>query len=415
MLRQTVSIVATVATFSVLVAAQQVPPNGRQGSAAAPQGAGGQGPAGGRGIAFPGGQMNEDASLRPARANTGLFSQDAYTQYELLAPGTEAFRITFLPEVGPGSTELTNATRSGSEGGDIEVYDPRTGEPLKFTYEAQANGDHMIRAQLPMQVPAGGIGRVLIYKTYKDERTYQMNGDAIVWVRSLSGYRLGVVLPKGYAFTSANIAAQLSTTADGRLKLAFASPNAQANNLTVHAHKTTAAFTASPYTDMFFDDIKTLYDLGDPATGTFAVEQTYSDYRKGAAASIDAMNYLALKDLKVIDLDTAKPLVTKTVAAKAGAKTTAALDVPITSDKQSAHLRVTGTVTDGSYKLVNGELVITRVMKGLRNTVLLPAGYEVSSSSQAGTIGKTNQGRAFVQLINLNVENNYTVTIRARK
>jgi len=141
------------------------------------------------------------------------------------------------------------------------------------------------------------------------------------------------------------------------------------------------------------------------------VEQTYSDYRKGAAASIDAMNYLALKDLKVIDLDTAKTLVTKTVAKK----TTAALDVPITSDKQSAHLRVTGTVTDGSYKLVNGELVITRVMKGLRNTVLLPAGYEVSSSSQAGTIGKTNQGRAFVQLINLNGENNYTVTIRARK
>jgi len=53
----------------------------------------------------------------------------------------------------------------------------------------------------------------------------------------------------------------------------------------------------------FSDDIKTLYDLGDPATGTFAVEQTYSDFRKGPAASIDAMTYLALKDLKVIDLD----------------------------------------------------------------------------------------------------------------
>jgi hypothetical protein len=262
-----------------------------------------------------------------------------------------------------------------------------------------------------MKVPAGGIGRVLIYKTYKDERTYQMNGEDIVWVRSLSGYRLGVVLPKGYAFTSANIAAQLSTTADGRLKLAFASPNAQANNLTVHAHKTTAAFTPSQYTDMFFDDIKTLYDLGDPATGTFTVEQTYSDYRKGAAASIDALDYLALKDLKVIDLDTAMPLVTKT----AGKKTTAALEVPITNDKQSAHLRVSGTVNDGSYKLVNGELVISRTMKGLRNTVLLPAGYEVSACSQAGTIGRTQQGRAFVALINLNGENNYNVTIRARK
>lgn len=403
--RQSLAILVAVSAFSALTAAQQAPPTGRQGSApatAAP---------GGRGIAFPGGQMNEDQSLRPARPNTGLFSQDAYTQYELLAPGSESFRITFLPEVGPGATELTNATRGGSEGSGVEVYDPRTGEPLKFAYEEQANGDHMIRAQLPMKVPAGGIGRVLIYKTYKDERTYQMNGENIVWVRSLSGYRLGVVLPKGYAYTSSNIAAQLSTTADRRLKLAFASPNAQANNLTVHAHKTTAAFTPSPYTDMFFDDIKTLYDLGDPATGTFAVEQTYSDYRKGAAASIDAMNYLALKDLKVIDLDTAKPLVTKTVAKK----TTAALEVPITNDKQSAHLRVTGTVADGTYKLANGELVISRVMKGLRNTVLLPAGYEVSSSSQAGTIGKTSQGRAFIALINLNGENSYNVTIRARK
>jgi hypothetical protein len=406
------SIVLAIVAFSTLGAADQ-------GSAGAPQGATGstQGTAastqgrGGRGITFPGGQMNEDASLRPAGANRNLFSQDAYTQYELLAPGSEAFRITFLPEAGPGATEITNATRSGSEGGDIEVYDPRTGDPIKFTYETQANGDHMIRAKLPMTVPAGGIGRVAIYKTYKDPRTYQMNGDAIVWVRSLSGYRLGVVLPKGYAFTSANIAAQLSTTADGRLKLAFASPNAQANNLTVHAHKTSAAFTPSPYTDMFFDDIKTLYDLGDPATGTFAVEQTYSDYRKGTSASIDAMSYLALKDLKVIDLDTAKPLVTKTVAKK----TTAALELPITNDKQSAHLRVTGTVTDGSYKLVNGEIVFTRTLKGLRNTILLPAGYEVSSSSQAGTIGRTNQGRAFIALINLNAENSYNVTIKARK
>ena len=33
---------------------------------------------------------------------------------------------------------------------------------------------------------------MLIYKTYKDPRTYMMHGDDVVWVRSLSGYRLGV-------------------------------------------------------------------------------------------------------------------------------------------------------------------------------------------------------------------------------
>ena len=76
------------------------------------------------------------------------------------------------------------------------------------------------------------------------------DGDNIVWVRSLSGYRLGVVLPKGYAFTSSNIAAQMSTTADGRVRLAFASPSGQANNLTIHARKTAVAFQPSPFTDV---------------------------------------------------------------------------------------------------------------------------------------------------------------------
>ncbi len=90
------------------------------------------------------------------------------------------------------------------------------------------------------------------------------------------------------------------------------------------------------------------------------------------------------------------------------------LDVPIADDKQSAHIKITGTLADGSYKVSNGELVFDRTMHGLRNTVLLPAGWEVSAVSQSGTIG-TYQDRAFVALINLNAENNYKVTIRARR
>ena len=359
---------------------------------------------------FPGG-TNPDGSLRPTPPVRSLFTQNAYTEYEILQPGSESFRIRYLPETGPGSTELTNPTRGGSEGGDIEVYDPRTGKPLKFTYLPQANNpaDHEIRATLPMKVPEGGIGRVLIYKTYKDERTYMMNGEEIVWVRSLSGYRLGVILPKGFAFLSSNVAAQLSTTASGQLKLAFANPSGQSNPVTIHARKTTAAFTPMPYTDMFFDDIKTLYDLDAPETGRVRVEQTYSDYRKGSSARLDSLAYLALQDLKVIDLDTALPL----VPVKAGAVTTAKLEVPIVDDKQSAHIKITGTLTDG-YKVVNGDLVFERTLHGLRNTVLLPAGWEVSGVSQSGTIGQY-QGRAFVALINLNAENTYKVTVHARK
>ena len=355
--------------------------------------------------------MSDDGSLLPAGPSGTLFSQEAYTQYEILEPGSEAFAITYLLESGRvGATQIDNATRAGSKGTNISVFDPRTGQPVKFSYDLdESSNQWSIHATLPFAVPQGGIGRVLIYKTYTDARTYQVNGDNIVWVRSLSGYRLGVVLPKGYAFVSANVAAQMSTTADGRLKLAFANPSGQPNLLTIHAKKTTAAFTPSPYKDMFFDDIKTLYDLGAPETGKFNVEQIYSDTRKGPNAALDVLNYLALSDLKVIDLDTAKPL----TPVKNGKGMAVKLDVPITNDKQSAHLKVTGVGSDG-YKLVNGELVFERVLHGLRNTVILPAGYEVSSVSQSATIG-TRQGRAFVALINLNGENNYKVTIRGRK
>ena len=361
---------------------------------------------------FPGG-TNPDGSLRPSAPVTRFFTQDAYTEYALLEPGSEQFRIRFLPEeTREGATELLNATRGGSEGTGVEVYDPRTGKPLEFVYEQQGADpeNHQIRAKLTRPVPKGGIGRVLIFKTYKDPRTYMMNGGDIVWVRSLSGYRLGVILPKGFAFTSSNVAAQLTTTEDGRLKIAFANPSGQSNPVTIHAHRTTATFPPLAYTDMFFDDMKTLYTLDVPESGRVNVEQTYSDYRKGATTTLDSLSYVSLQDLKVVDLDTGEAL---SVTARGPAKSVA-LGVPIADDKQSAHLRVTGTLNDGSYKVANGELIFERTLHGLRNTVVLPQGWEVTSVSQSGTIG-TNQGRAFVSLINLNGENNYRVVIKARK
>ncbi|HTE46341.1 MAG TPA: hypothetical protein VK636_13900 [Gemmatimonadaceae bacterium] len=374
---------------------------------------------GGANSPFPGGE-NPDGSLKPTGRLQRLFSQDAYTEYALLEPGTEQFRIRFLTEeTRAGATELVNATRGGSEGTDVEVYDPRTGKPLPFTYEAQGE-NHAIHAKLTAPVPAGGIGRVLIYKTYKDPRTYQVYSEAnaafgiqpgdITWVRSLSGYRLGVILPKGYAFLSSNVAAQLSTLPDGRLELHFANPSGLSNPLTIHARKTTAELTTTPFTDMFFDDVKTLYDLGEPQTHAIKVEQIYSDFRKGDKQPVDLMAYAPLDALTVIDLDTAKPLTTS----KERGGTMVKLDVPIENEKQSAHLKVTGTLQDPGYSATNGVLTFDRPMKGLRNTILLPAGWEVSSVSQSGTIG-IYQGRAFVALVNLNAENAYRVVVTAKK
>src|SRR4030095_6804280 len=109
---------------------------------------------------FPGG-TNLDGSLRPTPPVTRLFTQDAYTEYALLAPGSEEFRIRFLPEESRvGATELVNATRGGSEGSGVEVYDPRTGKTLAFTSQQEGNDpeNHAIHAALPMGAPDSGSG-----------------------------------------------------------------------------------------------------------------------------------------------------------------------------------------------------------------------------------------------------------------
>jgi hypothetical protein len=122
------------------------------------------------------------------------------------------------------------------------------------------------------------------------------------------------------------------------------------------------------------------------------------------------LQYLALQNVEVIDLDTARPL----QVVKTGSTFSAKLEMPITTDKQSAHLRITGTLTEPRYKLEGGELTFERALHGLRNTIVLPAGWDVAAVSQSATIG-IHQGRSFVSLINLNAENNYTVRIRAAR
>ena len=54
---------------------------------------------------------------------------------------------------------LVNATRGGSEGGDVEVYDPRTGQPLEFTYEAAASDPHF--STLVKLVKKAGLAETL--------------------------------------------------------------------------------------------------------------------------------------------------------------------------------------------------------------------------------------------------------------
>jgi hypothetical protein len=143
------------------------------------------------------------------------------------------------------------------------------------------------------------------------------------------------------------------------------------------------------------------------------VDLVYSDYRKGDRARLDALSYLPLRNLNVIDLDTGKPLVFDR-APSATEVRTVRLGVPVVEDRQSAHIRITGILEAPTYRIDNGDLLFDRTLHGLRNTVLLPAGWDVTAVSQSGTIG-TYEGRTFVALINLNAENSFKVTVHARR
>ena len=161
---------------------------------------------------------------------------------------------------------------------------------------------------------------------------------------------------------------------------------------------------------MFFDDIKTLYDLEAPESARVRGGADVQRLPQGSDGAARQPDVSAAQDLKVIDLDTAKAF----APAKDGGATTVKLDVPITDDRQSAHIKITGTLPGPDTRRER--------RPGVRSDAAWPAQHRRCCLrdgtwwrvSQSGTIG-TYEGRTFVALINLNAENSYHVVIHARK
>ncbi|MEK6288412.1 MAG: hypothetical protein AABO57_22065 [Acidobacteriota bacterium] len=183
--------------------------------------------------------------LTPASftATAQFVSADTYTRYELLAPESHQFKIYYeVTETRPGAKFHFNAIREGSDATDESVVDLATGKFLKFevvtgAQAAAASGDKVnpqaerfnptskyIQVHLAHPVPARGEYRLAIIKTYKDDKSYFTEGDAIVFKRPLGIPRDGVVLPPGYEILSSSVATQVLSESGGRLKLAFVNP-----------------------------------------------------------------------------------------------------------------------------------------------------------------------------------------------
>ena len=73
-------------------------------------------------------------------------------------------------------------------------------------------------------VPPGGSVRLRIAETYTDPKSYRLEGDELVFDRSLGRPRNAVVLPAGWYLTASSIPALVSETSDGRIRLDFVNP-----------------------------------------------------------------------------------------------------------------------------------------------------------------------------------------------
>jgi hypothetical protein len=168
--------------------------------------------------------------------------QDREIVYFLNPPESHSFFLYHdYTESRVGVDKYLNVVRKGSTAKDPSARILDTGEVLKVE---TLKGDAITRAGLdlrgemegPVQpdtevvvirfplVAKGGSVRLRISETYTDPGRYRLEGDTLVFDRSLGRPRNAIVLPGGYFLTDCSIPATVSETADGRIRLDFVNP-----------------------------------------------------------------------------------------------------------------------------------------------------------------------------------------------
>ena len=161
--------------------------------------------------------------------------QDREIVYFLQQPETHAFRLYHdYTESRPGVDKYFNVVRSGSKVSDPSAYMLDTGEKLATKIMTGAElaaakidaGEPVDAAAQVVVVPfspvkAGQDLRVRISETYTAPASYRLEGDELVFDRSLGRPRNAVVLPEGWYLTISSIPATVTQMADGRIRLDF--------------------------------------------------------------------------------------------------------------------------------------------------------------------------------------------------
>lgn len=369
------------------------------------------------------------ASTEPPRQTEA----DAYTRYELLAPGSAKFRIVYeVTATTPGARYYFNPIRKGSVASDERVTDRATGAPLAFDIVngtvARAGGvrgadstQEYIRVTLARPVPPdGGEGRVLIDKTYEDAKSYHLEGDTLVFNRPLGIKRNAVVLPNGYELVACNYPSQVLQEPDGRIKVSFWNATPAEAPLVLRARKA-AGVSAKPSSvpanrldERAYQNREIVYFLQQPESHAFDLYHDYTEARPGTSTYLNVVRAgSTVSKPSARNLDTGEMLAQEVLVGDA--ITRAKLDVdsvkpttevvvfrfPAVKAGQSIRLRMSETYTDTArYKLVGDELVWDRGFGRPANAVVLPTGWVLTNSSIPATVTTLPDGRVRLDFIN---------------
>jgi hypothetical protein len=357
---------------------------------------------------------------------------DAYTRYELLAPGSAKFRIVYeVTATTAGATYYFNPIRKGSVASNESVSDRATGRPLEFdvvgSAVAQAGGvrnrdtsQTYIRVKLARPVPAnGGEARVLIDKTYEDATSYYMRGDTLVFNRPLGIKRNAVVLPAGYEIISCNVPSQVLQEPDGKIGISFWNNSPAEAPLLLRARPAAKLAPATSSVAKRLDDRahqnrEIVYFLQQPETHAFDLYHDYTESRAGISTYINEVRGgSTVSKPSARDLDTGEEL--KFEILKGDATTRAKLDVANVTPQseivvfrfapvkqgESVRIRMFETYTDTArYKLVGDELVWDRSFGRPANAVVLPAGWVLTNSAIPAAVSTQPDGRVRLDFIN---------------
>jgi hypothetical protein len=166
---------------------------------------------------------------------TPALADDEFTLYDLLAPDTHQFAITYdVTQAKEGAELFFNPIRVGSVATKEKVLARATGKELQFEVvsgkEAKTSGlvsdktaddAQFIRVHLPGPVPKGGETRIRILKTYTDAASYFVKDNQLTFTRPLGIKRNVVLLPKGWELIECASPGMISTDADGRVRVSF--------------------------------------------------------------------------------------------------------------------------------------------------------------------------------------------------